>query len=434
MISLKSKNSELLNPNLENLKESDTLSINEQSKKLIEEGRQIFRFGLGQSPFPVPVSVVNALRENAFQKDYLTVKGLKELRNSVASFHLKTDGIKIDPENILIGPGSKELLFLLQLVLNTESIFVCPGWVSYIPQAKILGKDISVIRSSFENRWQLTPELFENFIKNRKNKNKAGLMILNYPGNPDGVSFNNESLIKIAQLAKKNNIIILSDEIYGQLHHKGKHISIARYYPDATIISSGLSKWCGAGGWRLGTFAFPDKLSWLAEKMAAVASETYTSVSAPIQYAAIQAFNLGTDIEEYLIHSRRILSALGYQCSQLLKQAGVKVHNPEGGFYLLLDFTDFTEKLKFSNINTSKQLCTNLLEKKGVAILQGSSFGLTEKELVARLSYVDFDGKSALEASKKINLKYPLPENFINKYCPKVIEGVKQIVNWLNSL
>ena len=102
-------------------------------------------------------------------------------------------------------------------------------------------------------------------------------------------------------------MIVLSDEIYGRLHHTGEHVSIGRYYSEGSIISSGLSKWCGAGGWRLGTFVFPPQLDWLATAMAAVASETYTSVSAPIQHAAIRAFEGDAEIEQYLWQIRRIL-------------------------------------------------------------------------------------------------------------------------------
>ena len=121
-------------------------------------------------------------------------------------------------------------------------------------------------------------------------------------------------------------VILLSDEIYGELHHQGNHLSIAQFYPEGTIISSGLSKWCGAGGWRLGTFTFPGGLRWLLDAMAAVASETFTSTSAPIQYAAVCAFKGGSEISRYLFHCRRILRALGGVCAANLRSAGIDVH------------------------------------------------------------------------------------------------------------
>jgi len=424
---------DLINPHLQGLDQSDTLAINEKSKKLISDGKKVYRFGLGQSPFPVPDSVVKALRLHAPQKDYLPVKGLPLLRAAVADFHRRKDHLAAKFDGVIIGPGSKELVFLLQLVFNGEIFIISPCWVSYIPQAKILGKKISIIHSSYENKWQLTPGLLRDFLKKRNSKDKPALMILNYPGNPDGVDFAEKDLMEIAELAREHHLYILSDEIYGQLNHEGKHISIGRFYPEGTIISSGLSKWCGAGGWRLGTFTFPDELNWVCEKMAVVASETYTSVSAPIQFAAIQAFKGGTEIEEYLWHVRKILSTLGMDCAHTLQKAGIKVHDPIGGFYLFLDFSNYTEQLHLKGITTSMELCSRLLEETGVALLHGHSFSRPPEEFSARMAYVDFDGAVALAAAKTIPLHSPLPEDFDRLYCPKVMEGVGLIVDWLEQ-
>lgn len=432
---IKEKNTDMsdsINPLLKNLFESDTLAINELSKKLIANGKNVYRFGLGQSPFPVPDNIVDALRLHAPQKDYLPVKGLLALREAVADFHRRKDGVNATADGVIIGPGSKELLFLLQLVFNGDIIIVSPCWVSYIPQAIILGKKNSVIHSSFEDKWHLTPELFREYLSKR-NSTEHSLLILNYPGNPDGVSYSEESLKEIAELARANNIIILSDEIYGQLHHQGKHISISKFYPEGTIISSGLSKWCGAGGWRLGTFTFPKNLFLFLDKMAIVASETYTSVSAPIQYAAIQAFKGGNEMEEYLVHVRRILSSLGNECALILKKSNIKVHDPVGGFYLFIDFSEHVKKLNAKGITTSSELCKQLLDQTGVAILHGSSFNRKPFELSARLAYVDFDGARALAASKTLPLHENLPDDFNKTYCPRVIEGVEKLVKWLED-
>ena len=165
------------------------------------------------------------------------------------------------------------------------------------------------------------------------------LLILNYPGNPTGVSYSSSELEIIANICRENNTIILSDEIYGRLHHTNNHQSIAKYFPEGTIITSGLSKWCGAGGWRLGTMVIPKNLQLIQDSIAAVSSETFSCVSSPIQYAAITAFNNDKTIDNYLFHSRRILSAIGNYCSKILSDARIKVHPPDGGFYLFVDFT-----------------------------------------------------------------------------------------------
>lgn len=422
-----------LNPNVIGLKESPTLRINQRCKELAAAGKHIYKLGLGQSPFPVPEPVVNALRLYAPQKDYLHVQGLPELRQAVADFHRKKDGVDILPENVIIGPGSKELLFLLQMVFEGEVIIPSPSWVSYLPQARIIGNVIHVIHTTREERWRLSPDHFERFFREQAGNNgDPYLLILNYPGNPDGVTYSTESIQQLADVARKNNIYILSDEIYGQLHHQGNHVSIARYYPEGTIISSGLSKWCGAGGWRLGTFSFPPSLNWLMQAMAAVASETYTSVSAPIQYAAIQAFMCGSEIENYLWHARKILSLLGNRTAEILKQGNILVNDPTGGFYLFLDFTPLEEQLHKRGIVNGHILCERLLDECGVAILPGSDFNRPEEELSARLSYVDFDGAKALAASYTIPLHDRLPDDFLDHYCSNVTEAVSKIAEWSN--
>ncbi len=422
-----------LNLNIRGIKQSPTLAINELSKKLKNNGKTIYSMGLGQSPFPVPVPVVETLKMHAHEKDYLPVKGLKELREAVAYFHRQKDDVEIKSSNVIIGPGSKELMFILQMVFYGDVILPTPCWVSYGPQAKIIGRNIQLIHTSFENKWRITGKQLNDFLLSENDYYKPRLMILNYPSNPDGGTYSAHELQKIAKIARKHELIILSDEIYGQLHFQGKHVSIARYYPEGTIISSGLSKWCGAGGWRLGTFAFPAGFEWLIDAMAAVASETYTSVCAPIQYAAVIAFRGGILIERYLWHVRRILSHLADRCTKILRKAGIKVNSPDGAFYLFLDFSPLSEKLKKSGITSSKILCERLLMEAGVAILPGEDFLVSSEKLTARLAYVNFDGSKALSMSETIPLSENLPEDFSDNCCLSVIEGIKKIADWTDS-
>lgn len=421
-----------LNLNVRGIEQSPTLAINELSKKLNANGKTIYAMGLGQSPFPVPAPVVETLKQHAHEKDYLNVKGLEALRQAVAQFHRQKDNVDIKANNVLIGPGSKELMFILQLVYYGDLILPAPCWVSYAPQAKIIGRNIKLIQTSFENKWRITPKQLDEFIVSESDPYRPRLLILNYPSNPDGGTFSVDDLKKIADIARKHEIIILSDEIYGQLHYQGDHISIARFYPEGTIISSGLSKWCGAGGWRLGTFAFPSNFDWLMNAMTAVASETYTSVSAPIQYAAVRAFKGGILIERYLWHVRRILSFLAKKSVEILRKAGIQVQMPEGGFYLFLDFTPLETTLKSRGITNSKTLCERLLQESGVAILPGEAFLLPPEKLITRLAFVNFDGAKALARSETIPLSEALPEDFADNCCFSVLKGMQQIADWAN--
>jgi len=116
-----------LNLNVRGLAQSATLAINERSNQLLRQGRPVFKLGLGQSPFPVPESVVEELRTNAYQKDYLPVKGLRELRKAVADYYRRTQRLQRSGEDVLIGPGSKELMFLLQLVYYGDLVIPTPA-------------------------------------------------------------------------------------------------------------------------------------------------------------------------------------------------------------------------------------------------------------------------------------------------------------------
>ena len=421
-----------LNLNVRGMPLSATLHINELSNKLKQQGKKVYKFGLGQSPFPVPKPVVEELRANAFQKDYLEVKGLKPLREAVADYHSRRNDIQRSAEHVLIGPGSKELMFLLQFVYYGELVIPTPSWVSYAPQAKIIGRQIAWIKTKEKNRWRLLPEELEKICNN--DHYKPRIVILNYPSNPTGVTYTCEELEELARVAREHRVILLSDEIYGELNFNGNHCSIARFYPEGTIISGGISKWCGAGGWRLGTFSFPDSLSGLLNGMASVASETFTSTSTPIQYAAIKAFSGGIEIERYLWNARRILKALGTETHSLLTGGGIEAPEPEGAFYLFINFSNYADKLKSKNIFTSLDLTTSLLEETGVALLPGSVFGRPEEEFTARLSYVDFDGARTLAAAETTRPEDSLPEEFINTYCSHIFDGINALVGWVKAL
>jgi aspartate aminotransferase len=418
-----------LNLNVRGMGQSATLSINDLSNRLRKEGKQVYKLGLGQSPFPVPLSVVDELKTNAWRKEYLPVQGLYELRQAVADYHRRAHHVPRSADCVLIGPGSKELMFLLQLVYYGDLVIPTPAWVSYAPQARIIGRQVRMLPTRAENGWKLLPEELEALC--RQDPDRPRILVLNYPSNPTGCTYHKAELKDLAKVAAEHGVVLLADEIYGELHHRGQHVSVARFYPEGTIISSGLSKWCGAGGWRLGTFTFPEGLRWLLEGMAAVASETYTSTSAPIQYAAVRAFTGGIGIERYLRMSRRILSALGRKIASRLTEAGISVSAPDGAFYLFPDFTPFTASLRERGITNSAQLCHALLDDTGVAILPGVDFGRRSEELTARLAYVDFDGARALYGADSIPIEKPLDDEYLEQYCGGVLEAIDRIADWI---
>jgi aspartate aminotransferase len=268
-----------------------------------------------------------------------------------------------------------------------------------------------------------------------KDPEKPRIAILNYPSNPTGVTYPIERLKKLADVARKYKVILVSDEIYGLLHHNNQHVSVARYYPEGTIISNGLSKWCGAGGWRLGFFSFPSGLKWLHDAMAVVASETYTATSAPIQYAAITAFNGGSFLDEYLIRARKVLKAILKYIMIRFDKLQIDYPHPQGGFYIFPDFSNYRDKLINKGIRTSREFCETLLEETGVAMLPGSDFGRPLEEYSARIAYVDFDGTRALQAADQLLSEgNGSHEKFVKEHCPMIVEAIDRLGNWLLKL
>jgi aspartate aminotransferase len=318
----------------------------------------------------------------------------------------------------VIGPGTKELMFLTQIAFEGEILLPAPSWVSYQPQASIAKNKVHWIQTNSDSDWFPTAQQLESKIKNLTSKNL--LLFINSPNNPSGKVCKN--LEEIAEVAKKNKLIILSDEIYSRLTFNSKYQSISNYYPEGTIVSSGLSKWCGAGGWRLGFFAIPKQLKELKNSLKILCSESFTSVSAPIQYAAIAAYK--NNHSTYLSAVTKILSFTGNYVYENLKSNAINVTNPEGGFYLFPEFTN----AKFS---TSSEMCKEILNKTGVALLPGSDFGLDKKKMLARLSYTDFDGDRFLRntiSSKKLD------NADLKKYAPNIVDGVSSLKEWSNSL
>ena len=419
-----------IDENVRALSASPTLAINELSNRLRREGRTIYKLGLGQSPFPVPEHVVEALRAAAHENDYLPVRGLPELRAAVAAHHRATQGLALTPDDILIGPGSKELMFLTQLVLDAELFVPSPSWVSYVPQARLAGRSTTWIPTRRDEHWHLTPNALSSALAQAAPGPK--LLILNSPSNPNGFRIERDVLEGLGTVAREHRIVVIADEIYGQLDHEGCVDSIATFYPEGTIVSSGLSKWCSAGGWRLGTFAMAPQLRWLLDALSVVASETFSAVNAPVQHAAVTAFRGGPAIDDYLRHTRAIFRALGTRCAAMLRAAGALVEAPHGGFYLFPDFTPHAAALSARGIHTSSALCRRMLDETGVATLPGSAFGRPEDELTLRLSYVDFDGEAALAAARERGVS-SVNDAYLDTYCAPVLKAVSLMARWVNQ-
>ena len=405
--------------NISKLKESSTLAINEKSNNLIKKGKKIYRFGFGQSPFQSPNKIVETLKINAHKKEYLPIQGLPELREKISNYLFERTSVKYPKENILITPGSKEAMLLMHVTFNGEILTPAPSWVSYEPQAEIGRNKVHWLETSKTNNWFPTAKELEDKLK-KIGKKKNIILIINSPNNPSGAVCNN--LEELAKVAKKYKLIILSDEIYTDLTFSNDYKSISEFYPEHTFISGGLSKWCGAGGWRLGFLAVPNKSKEFMNSLKSLASESYSTVNTPTQYAAVEAYY--GDYNDYKLKVRAILSAVGNYVYNNLKSNKILINPPQGAFYLMPEF-------KNKKFKSSIQLCDAILNDTGVAMLPGSDFGFNPKKMLTRLSYTDFDG---VEFFKKVTDYKSISSEMIKKYAPNVVEGTMKLSNWAKNL
>ncbi len=417
------------------VEKSGTLLINEMMQEKVRKGEPVIRFGFGQSPFPQMARAIEALKQNAFQKTYEPVQGLPALRERVSSFHKAAENLDVPASRILIADGSKNLLFTsMEAMTKADILIPAPAWVSYAPQAKILGHNAIPVITTAAGRWRVTPEAMEKALAKKADKNVPSMLILNHPGNPEGLGYTAAEQRALTEVFRKHNVIVVSDEIYGLLNHKGEHHPLALEYPEGTITTGGLSKWFGAGGWRLGVALLPEALDGaFKQTMLGIASETYSCAAAPIQYAACEAYIWDQATKDYLAHQRRILAQSGTWMAERLQKSGIGAEKPEGAFYLFLDFSKHAEAFRRQGITGSQQLCEMLMRETGVALLYGDVFGMPKEHLCARLAYVDFDGTKALQASEQAGLQKPLDENFHQQHLANNVRGTEEICRWVEK-
>ena len=217
-------------------------------------------------------------------------------------------------------------------------------------------------------------------------------------------------------------MIVLSDEIYTYLTFEKNYNSISKYYPQLTFITGGLSKWCGAGGWRLGFLAVPKQLKDFLISLKSLASESYSTVNTPTQFAAVEAY--AGNYEEYKNKVTGILNAVGMYVYNNLRSNKILINPPQGAFYLMPEF----KNNKFKN---SSELCEAILNETGVAMLPGSDFGFQPKKMLTRLNYTDFDGT---EFFRNVTNYNSIDDDTIKKYAPNIVEGVFKLSKWAKNL
>lgn len=415
-----------LNESAARLTQSPALALSNLVAEKKRNGLPTVDLAFGRSPFPVIPGCQEALTQRV-SAGFGPPEGLELTRAAVSKF-LSLYGVQASEDTIVVGPGSKALHYLFRLAFRGQVIAPTPVWFPHIPQADLTEGELRLLptrpdlgyRIDIEQLAQLTP---------------AGptALLLNSPANPTGLSLSPDELSKIAAWARKHNVLIVSDEINGPLHHKNAHRSIAEHYPEGTLVTTGLSKWSGADAFRFGAMHIPNELSPLRRTLIALSSELFTTTSTPVQLAAAAAFEPTDAHQTYLQQVRRVLAAVGRSTSRRFVQAGFRAEQPEGGFVMLVDATPHQERLAKKGIDTGAKLASRILSDLGVAVLPGSVFGLPGDSLTFRIAYVAFDGQSALEAVFRVPREQPLDAHFLERHCQSVIHATDQIIAFVTS-
>lgn len=396
-------------------------------------------FAFGQSPFPVPDPLSNALSENSAKGHYSVSDGIPELRKAIAGFNARHFGLDVDPDRVVVGTGTKGLMFTLFTMLNGHVIIPSPSWVGYFPQLKLLGKHYHIIYTKAEENYRLQAPDLEDLLLKLAHERKQHLLVLNNPHNPTGILYKRKELEAIVEVCRRYETFVLADEIYAlSTFDFESFTSMGHIYPEATFILNGLSKDRSAGGYRLGACILPEQSSGkLKDDFDKIAATVYTNVATPIQYAAQVAYAPNDEIDEYFVATREIHRMVGLHISnQFNGIEGVRATVPEGAFYFLADFNDLSEDLTRHGVTSSNQLAQSLISHPHhVATITGDSLILRPNDFGARISFVDYDGSNALEAySRNPPTSEDDEASFVKEIAPNMERGVEAVKRWVEMI
>ena len=394
----------------------------------------LYGFAFGQSPFPVPLLIQEALMKNANQGTYAPVPGIPELRNAISKYNKHYFGMDVSPERIYVGPGTKELIFNLLEILHGTVILPTPAWLGYLPQIRFLKKNFHMLPSKPNKKF--SPGDLRRLALRLQDRQK--ILILNNPHNPTGLLYDKYELEEIAYVCREQNITIISDEIYAQTTYDfSKFVSMGKIYPEGTFVTNGLSKSHAAGGYRLGYVIFPKHAIDLRRQFKKILATEYTAVSTPIQYAAVAGFEISKEMDIYFDVTRKIHHIMGeYTYNALSAIEGIRLTKPDATFYLLADFNAFANDLRKAKITTSQKLSESLIvHPYHTAIVGGDSLVLERTDFSARIAYVDYNGTKALQSYlENIPITSSDKAEFVKNNAPKMVAGIEMIGRFFEDL
>lgn len=406
---------------------SITLTMNERVNGMWAAGQQVYHLGFGESRFPVQPDVLEALRANAAQKAYPPVRGLPALRDAIAAFYQGWLNIAVSADQVIVGPGSKILLWALLQILDGDLLLPQPSWVSYAPQARMAGKGVHWFPTRRQDDYIPTVDtLHATVTALRQAGQRPGIVLFNTPNNPTGVVYPAVAVQALAEYCRDEGLVIVSDEIYGLVNHGARpHASFVQYYPEGTVVTGGLSKHLSLGGWRFGAAILPpgDASKALMKQFTVIASETWSGVAAPIQHAAVVAYSGDAAIMDYIQTCAQVHGAMACYLYTSLRRLGLDCPEPSGAFYVYPNFEMWRPGLQAVGVRTSEDLAAYLLDNYHIATLPGTAFGSPPEDLVLRLATSYVDAPTDVDAARLLAAyrRQSDSQSFIQTQCPNLV-------------
>ncbi|KXK09484.1 MAG: aminotransferase class I/II-fold pyridoxal phosphate-dependent enzyme [Candidatus Dojkabacteria bacterium] len=371
------------------IKPSATVALNSMVADLKRSGKQIYNLGIGEAQVAPHSQIVTAV-ENAIETGktlYPPVKGYPELLDLACVWHQENYESNYTRENTIITPGGKAAISMaLQSFLDPgdEVIIFSPHWVSYPEMVKLCGAKPVIIKTDPKSNWSIDFDSLE-----AKTTNKAKMLIINNCANPTGKIYSPAELLKIAEHAKKHDLIVISDEVYSSLTYSdSEYLSLSSFddIRERLIIIQSFSKHFALTGLRVG-IAFADPL--VIKRMELIQNQSTSGTASLSQFAAIAALKNAKTIQDTI--RQTLLDRMNLLVSLLNKAFDANISKAEGGLYLFVPVKTFTNK-ELSDL----QFCEFALNAANVALVAGSAFG---QENYVRLSF----GVSEFEIESAVN-------------------------------
>ncbi|MCC3762297.1 pyridoxal phosphate-dependent aminotransferase [Glycomyces sp. TRM65418] len=381
---------------------SATLAVNEAIAARRAAGQEVLALGFGEAGIPVHPLLSQRLAQAAPATAYGPVAGIAPAREAAAGYWTRR-GLRTDAANVLLGPGSKPLLFALLHAAGGDVVLPKPAWVSYAAQSELLGREpIRVPVPPGEGGVPDAAAMDAAVREARAAGRDPRVVVVTLPDNPTGRLASEASVKAVSEAARELDLLIVADEIYRDLVFEtgAPFPSPASWAPERTVTTTALSKNYALGGWRIGAARFPDSElgARLRDSVRGIASELWSSTPMPMQHAAAYAWSDPDVLIDRLAAARRLHGAVAHAVAAVFADVGCAVPAPQGAFYVWPDFAPLREALAESRgVRNGEDLARLLLDEYGVAVLPGSAFGDDPASLTVRVAVPGLYGESDSE-------------------------------------